>query len=52
MMTDYRSNYEAWLRAPQLSDEERAELKSIESDEDEIQQRFSGPMTFGTEVGS
>ena len=48
MMTDYRSNYEAWLRAPQLSDEERAELKSIESDEDEIQQRFSGPMTFGT----
>ena len=47
-MTDYRAAYEAWLRAPRLSDEERAELRGIEGDEEEIRQRFSGQMTFGT----
>ena len=47
-MTDYRAAYEAWLRAPRLSDEERAELRGIEGDEEEIRQRFSGQTTFGT----
>ena len=45
---DYRKEYEKWLAAPALSDEERAELQSIAKDEKEIENRFYGPLEFGT----
>ncbi len=45
---DYRKEYEKWLASPALSDAERAELKSIENDENEIRERFFGPLEFGT----
>ena len=45
---DYRKEYEKWLAAPALSDEERAELRSIAEDEKEIENRFYGPLEFGT----
>ncbi len=47
-MTDFRSNYEKWLNAPNLSDAEREELKAIASDEKEIKFRFSKYLSFGT----
>ena len=47
-MTNYRKNYESWLCAPQLTDGEREELRSIANDEKEIALRFSGYLTFGT----
>ncbi|MBE6909611.1 MAG: phospho-sugar mutase [Ruminococcaceae bacterium] len=45
---DYRKEYEKWLASPALSDEERAELKGIAGDEKEIENRFYGPLEFGT----
>ena len=45
---DYRKEYEKWLASPALSDDERAELKSIAGDEKEIENRFYGPLEFGT----
>ncbi len=45
---DYRKEYEKWLASPALSDEERAELKAIAGDEKEIENRFYGPLEFGT----
>ena len=45
---DYRKEYEKWLASPALSDEERAELRSISGDEKEIENRFYGPLEFGT----
>ena len=47
-MTDYRSNYQKWLSAPQLSDAERNELTHIADNEDEIKLRFSKSLSFGT----
>lgn len=44
----YRDCYEAWLHAPALSPEERAELAAIATDEAEIESRFFGPLEFGT----
>ncbi|MBO4914093.1 MAG: phospho-sugar mutase, partial [Oscillospiraceae bacterium] len=40
--------YEKWLASPALSDDERAELKAIAGDEKEIENRFYGPLEFGT----
>ncbi len=45
---DYRKEYEKWLASPALSDAERAELKAIAGDEKEIENRFYGPLEFGT----
>jgi phosphoglucomutase len=45
---DYRKEYEKWLASPALSDDERAELKAIAGDEKEIENRFYGPLEFGT----
>ena len=45
---NYRQEYEKWLASPALSEEERAELKAIANDEKEIENRFYGPLEFGT----
>jgi len=44
----YRNEYETWLNAPSLSEDERAELLGIQNDDEEIAERFHGPLTFGT----
>ncbi len=41
-------NYEKWLNASALSDEERNELETIRADQTEIALRFSAGLTFGT----
>ena len=45
---DYRKEYEKWLASPALSEDERAELKALESNDKEIKARFYGPLEFGT----
>ncbi len=45
---DYMLEYKRWLENPALSEEERAELKSIESDKVEIENCFFAPLSFGT----
>lgn len=47
-MEKYLENYYLWLNSPALSDIERAELKAIEGDDNEIKLRFSSGLTFGT----
>ncbi len=44
----YKDEYQKWLNSSALSEEEKAELKSIENDEKEIEGRFYGPLEFGT----
>ena len=45
---NYRQEYEKWLASPALSEDERNELKAIANDEMEIENRFYGPLEFGT----
>lgn len=45
---DYMLEYKRWLENPALSEEERAELKSVENNKDEIESRFFAPLSFGT----
>lgn len=47
-MKAYNAEYLRWLASPSLTDEERAELRTIENDEDAKNMRFSAPMDFGT----
>jgi len=47
-MDDYRKNYEYWLSDPYFDEETKKELKSIENDETEIQDRFYKELEFGT----
>ena len=47
-MEKYLENYYLWLNSTALSDIERAELKAIEGDDNEIKLRFSSGLTFGT----
>jgi len=44
----YRAIYDKWLAAPVLTETERAELLAIEPDDQEIAERFHGPLVFGT----
>jgi len=44
----YLEEYKKWVDAPVLSEEERAELKAVEGDEKEIEDRFYKPLEFGT----
>ena len=44
----YKQEYEKWLNSGVLTEEELAELKSIANDEKEIENRFYGPLEFGT----
>jgi phosphoglucomutase len=47
-MMDYRSEYERWLDAPALSEEEWRQLDAIRDQDEEIKSRFRGPLEFGT----
>ena len=44
----YRDTYTAWLQSPALSEEEKAELRSIRDDDKEIESRFYDQLAFGT----
>ncbi|MCL2828988.1 MAG: phospho-sugar mutase [Oscillospiraceae bacterium] len=44
----YRAEYEKWRSAPVLSAAEQMELAAIAGDEKEIEERFFGPLAFGT----
>ncbi len=44
----YRENYEGWLNNPYFDEATRAELKGIEGDEKEIEERFYMDLEFGT----
>lgn len=45
---DFQKEYERWLSRPELSEEERAELQEIANDATEVENRFYGPLSFGT----
>ena len=45
---DYKTMYEEWLNNPYFDEETRAELKAIEGDEKEIEDRFYMDLEFGT----
>lgn len=47
-MTDYRETYRMWCSAPWFDEATREELKSIEGDEKEIEDRFYRDLEFGT----
>ncbi|MCL2050984.1 MAG: phospho-sugar mutase [Lachnospiraceae bacterium] len=44
----YRDQYNYWLTAPYFDETTRAELKAIENDEKEIEDRFYKELEFGT----
>ena len=48
MTTAYRENYERWLASDRLSGQEREELLAIRDNDEEIRQRFSCYLSFGT----
>lgn len=45
---NYMELYKEWLNAPYIDDETKAELKEIENDEKEIEDRFYRDLEFGT----
>ncbi len=45
---DYMQEYKKWLGEKSLTDEERAELKAVEGNKEEIESRFYAPLSFGT----
>jgi len=45
---DYKKRYDEWLNNDYFDETFRAELKSIENDEKEIEERFYKDMEFGT----
>lgn len=44
----YREKYEMWLDSPYVDDELKEELKKIEKDDSEIEERFFRELEFGT----
>ena len=42
------TEFEKWLNSPVVDEATKAELRSIENDQNEILARFSCPMEFGT----
>jgi phosphoglucomutase len=47
-MSEYLSRYKAWTESDKTDAETKAELRSIEDDEDEIKERFTSYLEFGT----
>ena len=47
-MKEFWNTYYAWLNADALSEAEKAELRAIEKDENEVALRFSSSLSFGT----
>lgn len=44
----YQQSYEQWLASPALTPEEQAELQALAGNEKELEDRFFGPLEFGT----
>ena len=47
-MSNYKELYNEWLSNPYFDEETKAELRSIEADEKEIEERFYTELEFGT----
>ena len=47
-MEEYKVKYERWLNDPAISEVDKQDLKSIASDEKEIEDRFYKDLEFGT----
>ena len=47
-MSNYKELYDKWLNSPALTEEEKLQLKSIENDEVEKEDRFYKELEFGT----
>ncbi len=47
-MDNFKELYESWKNDPRLSEEDRAELLSLEGNEKEQEYRFGGELEFGT----
>ena len=47
-MTNYQELYEKWLNSPALTEEEKLQLKAVENDEKEKEDRFYKELEFGT----
>ena len=47
-MKNYQIEFDKWLASDKLTEEERAELLSIQNDEETKELRFGAPMDFGT----
>ena len=47
-MKEFWNTYYKWLESDMLTNEEKAELRSIEGNEDEVALRFSSALSFGT----
>lgn len=45
---EYKVKYEQWLNSPIIDEKTKEELKSIASDENEIEDRFYKDLEFGT----
>ncbi len=45
---EYRKEYQKWLESDAVDEKTKAELKSIESDDNEIKERFYRDLEFGT----
>ena len=47
-MEDYKLKYENWLNDPYISEKDKEELRNIENNEKEIEDRFYKDLEFGT----
>ena len=47
-MADYKQKYQEWLENPYISEEDKAELRSVADNEKEIEDRFYKELEFGT----
>lgn len=47
-MSNYKELYDKWLNSPALTEEEKLQLKSVENDEVEKEDRFYKELEFGT----
>lgn len=45
---NYKDEYLKWMNSPVVDEDTKAELKTIENDENQLKLRFSGMMSFGT----
>lgn len=47
-MEEYKVKYNAWLNDPAISEEDKQDLRNIQNDEKEIEDRFYKDLEFGT----
>ena len=47
-MEEYKVKYNTWLNDPVISEEDKQDLRSIQNDEKEIEDRFYKDLEFGT----